>query len=247
MFVVGLTVVQRRTVEAQWYFPTLQQVIGMLSHIYFKVSQDLELAFETDAKLDEVDGKLDQVLQYFEGVPVGPNQAPVEQTGQEGCWEYHGVFIACAGTGQDGEYQEGVAPPVPRFTDNGDGTVTDNLTELIWLKNANCFSDVNWETALDDANALAEGSCGLTDSSVAGEWRLPNVKELQSLTDFSEYEPALPAGHPFSGVEWSHYWSATTRVFDPSDAWTVNLGHHLTVPTGKGGFSYFVWPVRGGP
>ncbi len=42
-------------------------------------------------------------------------------------------------TGDDGDYQAGVPVPNPRFTDNGDGTVTDNLTGLTWLKNASCL------------------------------------------------------------------------------------------------------------
>ena len=50
----------------------------------------------------------------------------------------------------------------------GKGTVTDNLTRLIWLKNANAFGVRTWEQALSDANTLASGSAGLTDGSVAG-------------------------------------------------------------------------------
>jgi len=41
-----------------------------------------------------------------------------------------------------------------RFTDNGDGTVTDNLTALIWLKNADCFGTRVWADALSDCNNL---------------------------------------------------------------------------------------------
>jgi hypothetical protein len=51
--------------------------------------------------------------------------APVPQTGQTLCVDQSGS-INCAGTGQDGDLQAGVALPQPRFTDNGDGTVTDN-------------------------------------------------------------------------------------------------------------------------
>ena len=50
-----------------------------------------------------------------------------------------------------------MAWPNPRFTDNSDGTVTDNLTGLIWLKDANCFGDRTWISALSDANGLASG------------------------------------------------------------------------------------------
>ena len=172
------------------------------------------------------------------GVP-----ATVPKTGQTGCWDADGHQIDCAGTGQDGEYQTGVAAD-PRFTDNGDGTVKDNLTGLIWLKNANCFGEQNWMSALSDANTLASGTCGLTDGSVAGDWRLPNVKELQSLLDFGGPDPSLPPGHPFSGVGYTNYWSSTTYTFDPSGARVVGLGG------GDGGYYksslQFVWPVRGG-
>jgi len=58
------------------------------------------------------------------------------QTGQTGCWDINGTTVTCTGTGQDGDKLAGVPLPVPRFTDNSNGTVTDNLTGLIWLKNA---------------------------------------------------------------------------------------------------------------
>ena len=55
------------------------------------------------------------------------------------CYDPDGKIIDCAGTGQDGELQAGVAWPEPRFIDNRDGTVTDNLTGLMWLKDAGCM------------------------------------------------------------------------------------------------------------
>jgi len=48
----------------------------------------------------------------------------------------------------------GVSWPSPRFTDNGNGTVTDNLTGLIWLKHASCYGKRTWADASSDANAL---------------------------------------------------------------------------------------------
>lgn len=126
--------------------------------------------------------------------------APVEKTGQKTSYA----------TGDDGDLEKGVAWPAPRFTDNGDGTVTDNLTGLIWLKNANCFGTRTWANALSDCNGLASGSCGLTDGSVAGDWRLPNIKEFQSLIDYGFCYPALPSGHPFTNVQGNHYWSGST-------------------------------------
>ena len=117
--------------------------------------------------------------------------APVEKTGQTTCYDRFGMAIGCPGTGQDGDLQKGVAWPNPRFTDNSDGTVTDNLTGLIWLKNASCFGFRAWETALSDANTLNSGECGLSDGTVEGEWRLPNMKELNSLIDCSVIDSGI--------------------------------------------------------
>ena len=58
----------------------------------------------------------------------------------------------CYATGDDGDLEKGVAWPNPRFTDNGNGTVTDNLTGLIWLKNANCAVRQKLGNALTAAN-----------------------------------------------------------------------------------------------
>jgi len=146
-------------------------------------------------------------------------------------------------SGDDGEYRAGVTVN-PRFTENGDGTVTDNLTDLIWLKDANCFSWRDWENALSDANTLAEGYCGLTDGSVAGDWRLPNVKEFQSLLDYGQFGPVLPSGHPFSGVMELFYWSSTTHAMRGNFAWRIMLFDGL-VDEGIKIITCFVWPVRG--
>ncbi len=64
--------------------------------------------------------------------------AAVWRTGQTACYSSGGALVPCAGTSQDGDIQAGATWPMPRFTDNSDGTVTDNLTGLTWLKNANC-------------------------------------------------------------------------------------------------------------
>ena len=146
---------------------------------------------------------LQQIYDKLGGLGV----ANVARTGQSGCWNASGTVINCAGTGQDGALLKGVSVS-PRFTDNGDGAVKDNLTGLIWLKDANCFGNTTWTNALSNANTLASPSCGLADGSAAGAWRLPNVKELQSLIDFGQLDPALPAGHPFAGVQSNYYWSS---------------------------------------
>ncbi|MCW5977748.1 MAG: DUF1566 domain-containing protein [Bryobacteraceae bacterium] len=149
-------------------------------------------------------------------------------------------------TGDDGYHQAGAQAPSPRFTDNKNGTVTDKLTKLTWLKNAECLGQKDWSTAISAANALASGACGLTDRSLPGDWRLPNRNELMSLIDVQAHYPALPAGHPFKFVP-ADYWSSTTNLVGPAFAWVVSFVDGSTGNALKsGGNSFFVTAVRGG-
>ena len=173
--------------------------------------------------------------------------APIAKTGQTGCWGYGVTYfppIDCAGSGQDGEYQKGAAAN-PRFTDVGDGTVKDNLTGLVWLRDANCFGALNWFDSLDSANTLASGACGLSDGSAPGNWRLPNLKEFQSLLDYGQSAPALPPGHPFVNVQTYAYWSSTTVQNYPDIAWFVRLFFGYVFYDDKLA-SGFAWAVRDG-
>ena len=151
------------------------------------------------------------------------------------------------GPGDDEALQMGVMWPSPRFTTNNNGTVADNFTGLIWTQNANLFSQQNWNGALTSCNSLGSGTYGLSDGSKAGDWRLPNVRELQSLIDYGRLSPALPVGHPFANVQPFYYWSSTTYAGYPGNAWFVSLNNGSTAKDGKGySYSIFVWCVRGG-
>ena len=173
----------------------------------------------------------------------------IPKTGQSTiCSDNSGNVIDCAGTGQDGEYQRGFEWLEPRFLDHGDGTVTDTFTGLMWTKNANLpGGSKNWQEALDyvvEMNTETHANFGYTD------WRLPNVRELHSLIDFGEHEPALTSGHPFINVqpEWITYFWSSTRYAPKSyrdHAWRVCLTFgvvHIDPKT----TSWYVWPVRGG-
>jgi len=178
--------------------------------------------------------------------PDGP--APVQKTGQTISYN----------TSDDGDLEKGVAWPNPRFTNNGDGTVTDNLTGLIWLRDANC-SLFNGPQTWDDAvniivQQLEDGYCGLSDDSSAGDWRLPNRRELLSLLDDGYYNPALSntagtgqwsEGDPFYNVQSHYYWSSTTYAAFTGYGWYVYMGSG-DVYHSSGINSYYVWPVRGG-
>jgi len=131
--------------------------------------------------------------------------------------------------------------------------VTDRLTGLIWLRNADCFGLRTWDDALSVSNNLADGQCGLTDGSEPGDWRLSNRNELQSLLHIGHSDPALPntegtgqwtEGDPFTGVQSGSCWSSTTGADGTGFAWYVALfsGYVLN---GSKTSDYYVWPVRG--
>ena len=141
-----------------------------------------------------------------------------------------------------------------RYIDNRDGTVTDNRTGLVWLKNANCFGKQNWRQAMQSAANLADGQCGLRDGSSRGTWRLPTIEEWKAMVDTRYKRPVLSnaagtgkwtEGDAFSGVQTGAYWSSTTFAVDPSDAWNVYFDDGFVVTNGKAS-TMVVWPVRGG-
>lgn len=171
--------------------------------------------------------------------------APVLETGQKRCYDDDGRIIGCRGTGQDGELRYGVRAPARRFRDNRDGTVTDRLTNLIWLKNADCFGAQVWSRGLELSNTLANGQCGLQDQSRAGEWRMANIVELQSLLDYGNEGFALPNGHPFANVSGGTYWTSTQAPAAPPLGWFITLSIGPTVFDVKVN-RFHVWPVRGG-
>jgi hypothetical protein len=187
--------------------------------------------------------------------------AQVPATGQTTCNDAAGATIVCAGTGQDGELLMGAAWPDPRFTDNSDGTVTDNLTGLMWMKEANCIGDVHgifdndvtsgdgrvyWQRGLDFVKELNATTYDCNATTVYTDWRLPNARELESLVDVSQVNPALSPGHPFSGVVSSNYWSSSSGEAFPDYAWYVYFGNGSVYWVDKDAFTSHVWPVRAG-
>jgi hypothetical protein len=181
------------------------------------------------------------------GAPAAGPPAPVPKTGQTA------TYVA----GDDGDLQKGVAWPNPRFTNNGNGTVTDHLTGLVWLYDGKCKTFYpgdpkgenyrTWLEAVDSANKLAAGYCGLTDDSKAGDWRLPNLFELHSLIDLGQVDPALPVGCPLrdSIASVAYYWSATTYAANTDLGWLV--GTYTGIENyGSKSTAYWVRAVRGG-
>jgi hypothetical protein len=128
----------------------------------------------------------------------------------------------------DDKEQDGTAKS---YTDNGDGTVTDNHTSLVWMKNhklegGTCDANT-WEDALSYCSTLADGVDGLSDGSVAGDWRVPSSLELFTLPDMS-YPSSSYLNSVFTQTGWGSvcwgYWSSTTL---PAPLFDFNFAYSL--------------------
>jgi hypothetical protein len=166
------------------------------------------------------------------------------------CYDWEGNIIPCDFKRQYAELLFDKPIPNPRFMDNKDGTVTDNLTGLIWLKNAKCFAMMDWESARLAAKRLKVGDCGpdpaliLSDGSSAGDWRLPTMNELSALIDYGRRSPALPPGQVFSDFPPGYYWSATLLDYHPQIAWIVYFESGTTCYEAIKNNAGHIWPVR---
>ncbi len=154
--------------------------------------------------------------------------------------------------GDDGALRKGAAWPSTRFIDNADGTVTDALTGLIWIKDAGCLAPAVWAAALTEANQLASGTCGLSDGSKAGQWRLPDLVELESVVDVSAGNPALAAVSPFKNVSQAIYWSSTSYFGGQAgspQAWAIRMSDSRYINDGVSNLKTTsvnqVWAVKG--
>ncbi len=163
--------------------------------------------------------------------PVATSHLP--DTGQTG--DYTATF------GEDSDYT--INPP--SYTSNGNGTVTDNVTGLMWQQHT-VDGTYNWYQAAGvyDAsyNSTTQDVCGEQTTGGHSDWRLPTKKELMGIVDHGVYYPAINSKF---GAQASNYWSSTTCASYSYDAWFVffNYGdvHHYDKSHGD-----FVRCVRGG-
>ena len=132
-----------------------------------------------------------------------------------------------------------------RFIDNGDGTVTDTSTSLMWLQDAACIGTADWQSSFTKLKSYnsnqASSNCGAKHNPYS-DWNLPNRHELRSLIDHGTDLPALPASHPFSNVQ-PNYWTSTTAAFNSSHAYAIFMGTGELQVSNKE-TSQYIWPVR---
>ena len=150
------------------------------------------------------------VCDFEEDVCIVTPDVPLEGT-------YTWKVLACTenecGSWSD-ELEFSYPPPsTPRFTNNGDGTVTDNYTDLTWTQDANLYGENDWWNAMNYCWDLTLAS--------HSNWRLPNISELNSLIDETQEDPALPPDNPFTNVQPGFYWSTITNAYLIDVAWGV--------------------------
>jgi Protein of unknown function (DUF1566) len=100
----------------------------------------------------------------------------------------------------------------PRLKDNGDGTILDEQTGLVWQQ-IGPSEPMTWEEALS--------YCSKLSLAKYQDWRLPNVKELRSLSDDLRVDPSIDRKY-FKQIATASYWSSTSLVNNPIQAWFID-------------------------
>ena len=145
-------------------------------------------------------------------------------------------------------------PAWAAFTDNGDGTITDTSTGLVWDK---CSRGQVWDNTTPPGTCTGAASthtwaAALTEATAANsashrgqaDWRLPNRTELESLVKIDAINPAIDGTH-FPATPHTWYWTSTTYAPGPANAWFVHFINGYTFASYKT-LTFHVRLVRSG-
>jgi len=180
-------------------------------------------------------GNPPQLLPLCASSPTG-----LPDTGQATCYDPSGPGVPCDNAtrpGQDGQYATG-CPTEGRFADNGDGTVTDSCTGLMWQKDP-ADMDGNGTPSGVDAVTWFGALAYCENLSFAGhdDWRLPNVRELQSIVDYGRSDPAIDPVFNATGAT-VNYWSSTSGTDFSLRGWYVTFSLGEVFPSDKSTGAY---------
>lgn len=190
----------------------------------------------------------------------------VPHTNQTECFDSEGNSVTCVNSGQDGAYLNNL----PSYTDNNDGTVTDDITDLVWQQTA----DSNGDGVIDVDDKMtqeeAASYCGNLMLAGLSDWRLPDIKEMYSLIDFSGEDVSGYSGTDTAGLtpfiddtifgygygdtsageriidaQWATTTNSVAGVMGYSDAmFGVNFADGRIKGYGTGGKTFYVQCVR---
>jgi len=147
------------------------------------------------------------------------------------------MFLAgAAGFSGCGSAQKAKIYPPGDFRDNGNGTVTDNNTGLMWQQ-----EDDDTRRNINEAAAY----CETLSHGGYSDWRLPDLNELKSIKDLNQSNPSIDST-VFPNTNPSIYWSSyIDHERDPTSAWYVNFYNGIPNRMKKSS-SHYVRCVRGG-
>ena len=145
----------------------------------------------------------------------------VPDTGITECYDAAGNQLnPCPGPGEDYYGQDGnLIHNGMSFTDNADGTLTDNVTDLLWQQAASATAQT-WSQAVSSCDALNAAALGGHTSG----WRLPDLVELHSIMDLSQTTGAAAIDPVFTGTQAAAYWTSTEDADDSANAWILDFG-----------------------
>jgi Protein of unknown function (DUF1566) len=181
------------------------------------------------------------VLFFIPAILAGVSHTPdpesfgyaIVDTGQQLCYDIYGQNISCSVSGQDASYDGNL----PSYTDNGDGTVTDNVTGLVWQLTPDSNSDgtINISDKMTQSNAV--NFCGSLSFGGTNNWRLPDIKTLYSLIDFrgEDVSASNVGAIPFIDTDYFDFGYGDTnageRLIDAQ--WATTSIYVSTVMTGQ--------------
>ncbi|MFA5143992.1 MAG: DUF1566 domain-containing protein [Candidatus Omnitrophota bacterium] len=139
----------------------------------------------------------------------------------------------------DGYYQKGLPKYNDRFVDNQDGTITDKITGLMWVKEVSALGApfnavMNWESALNNCESLVYAG--------HSDWRAPNINEIQTLIDFGRANPSINTVF-FPNTPWEGFWSSSALSTNGWLVWCISFADGYRFNTGQDS-NYYVRPVR---
>jgi len=207
-----------------WRLPTAKESFSILNHQNNNPAVDINFFTKTAAEYwwtsEKQNNDANKIWCTNAGGGIG-NHPKTETISAGGTKKFHVRAV-----------RDVIEPTVIQnhFTDNGNGTITDNLTNLVWQKIPNT-NTLTWEDALVYAEGLELGN--------NSNWRLPNIKELQSISEVDLNNPSVNTNFfSISGIK--KFWSSTSLPNQTTKAWYWDTQFGITTYDLKTNSNYVI-------
>ena len=207
-----------------WRLPTAKESFSILNHQNNNPAVDINFFTKTAAEYwwtsEKQNNDANKIWCTNAGGGIG-NHPKTETISAGGTKKFHVRAV-----------RDVVEPTVIQnhFTDNGNGTITDNITNLVWQKVPN-NNPLTWEDALVYAEGLELGN--------NSNWRLPNIKEIQSISEVGLNNPSVNSNFfTISGTK--KFWSSTSLPNQTTKAWYWDTQFGITTYDLKTNSNYVI-------